>query len=299
MASALPPLNAVRAFVAAARHQSFTLAAGELHVTHSAVSRQIQALEAHLGVPLFERRVRQVSLTVEGLRFYAQADAALKQIAAAAQSVMGQAPARVVRINVRPSFAVRWLIPRLPDFVARHPGIEPHVLTTTLPPDRATERFDIAIRRGHEGWPPSVPLRPFLEDAICVVAAPALLDARPVSGPRALASLVMLSCKTRKGDWEAWLSHAQAGEIEPAGRMQFDHTHFVLQAATDGLGFAVVPMSLAERGVAAGQLRYLFPELRVPVPRHYYGEAPDAAPQVGAFIGWLEDEMAAWHARLA
>jgi len=296
MTSALPPLNAVRAFVAAARHQSFTLAANELHVTHGAISRQIKALEAYLGVSLFERRTRQVSLTVEGLKFYAQSDAALKQIAAAAQSVMGQAPTHVVRINVRPSFAVCWLIPRLPGFVERHPGIEPHVLTTTLAPDRAAEGFDVAIRRGDEGWPSSVQLRPFLHDEACIVAAPALLDAHPVAEPRALASLVLLSSRTRKRDWDDWLQHAQAGPIEPAGHMQFDHTHFVLQAATDGLGFTVAPMSLAARSVASGRLRCLFPERAMPVARYYYGVAHDAAPQARTFIAWLEDEMAGWNA---
>lgn len=292
MINTLPPLNAVRAFVAAARHQSFTLAASELHVTHSAVSRQVKALEMHLGVFLFERRTRQISLTVEGLRFFAQAEAALTQIALAAESVMGQAPERVVKINVRPSFAVRWLIPRLPDFVERYPGIEPHVLTSTLRPDKATDSFDIAIRRGHYGWPATIELRPFLEDEVCVVASPALLKSHPVIEPRALASLVLLWAKSRKGDWEDWLAHTGVEKIKPASKMQFDHEHFVLQAAMDGLGFAVVPVSLVSNGLATGQLRCLFPRLRMPVPRYYYGIAPNAVPEVRCFAEWLESELA-------
>lgn len=292
MINSLPPLNAVRAFVAAARHQSFTLAASELHVTHSAVSRQIKALETHLGVLLFERRVRQVSLTVEGLRFFAQADAALRQISLAAQSVMGQAPERVVRINVRPSFAVRWLIPRLPDFVERYPGIEPHVLTSTLRPDKAVDSFDIAIRRGHDGWPPSIELRPFLEDEVCVVASPALLDTHPITDPHSLASLALLWSKTRKADWDDWLTHTGVGKVKPASRMQFDHEHFVLQAAMDGLGFAVVPMSLVSNGLASGHLRCLFPDLRMPVPRYYYGIASNAVPEARFFAEWLEHQLA-------
>src|SRR6185437_8719478 len=121
----------VRAFVAAARRQSFTRAAAELHVTHSAVSRQIKGLEAHLGVALFERRVRQVTLTAEGQRFYAEAAAGLAQIGAAALALMARAPSRAVRISVRPSFAVRWLIPRLPAFVEQYPGIEPQIVIST------------------------------------------------------------------------------------------------------------------------------------------------------------------------
>jgi LysR family glycine cleavage system transcriptional activator len=292
MVDSLPPLNAVRAFVAAARHQSFTLAANELHVTHGAVSRQVKALEAHLGVPLFERRTRQVSLTVEGLRFYAQADAALRQIAAAAQSAMTQGDTHVVRINVRPSFAVRWLIPRLPDFVARHPAIAPHVLTSTRPPAEATDRFDIAIRRGHSDWPPSVRLHPFLDDHICLVASPALLDAHGVTTPASLASLVLLDARTRKGDWQAWATHAGLPGLKPAGHMMFDHVHLVLQAAVDGLGFAVATMSLAASGLASGQLRCPFPDLRVPAGRYYYGIVPDAVPEVRAFAAWLDEEVA-------
>jgi LysR family glycine cleavage system transcriptional activator len=290
MISPLPPLNAVRAFVAAARHQSFTLAAGELNVTHSAVSRQVQALEAYMGVQLFERRVRQISLTVEGLRFFTQADAALRQIAAATQSVMGQAPGRVVRINVRPTFAVRWLIPRLPHFVERHPGVEPLVLTSTVPPERATDPFDIAIRRGMVGWPPAALLRPFLEDEVCVVASPASLAAHPVRTPTDLSGLALLWSRTRKGDWDAWVEHTGHERIKPAGQMQFEHVHFVVQAAIDGLGFAAVPASLVATGLASGQLQCPFPELRMPITRYYFTVAADAVPKAQLFAQWLESE---------
>ena len=292
MVDSLPPLNAVRAFVAAARHQSFTLAAHELHVTHSAVSRQVKALESHLGVLLFERRVRQVSLTAAGQKFFAQADAALKQLAAAAQSAMSEAPASVLRINVRPSFAVRWLIPRLPDFVAQYPGIEPQVLTSTLAPDKAVDHFDIAIRRGREGWPSAIPLRPFLQDEACLVASPALLARHPVATPDALMPLVLLWARTRRTSWDAWLAHTGVGKLQPAGQMQFDHEYFVLQAVMDGLGFAVVPMSLVSNALASGQLRNPLPDLRMPLARYYYGVAPDAAPQAQAFAAWLDEALA-------
>ena len=293
MTERLPPLNAVRAFVAAARHQSFTLAASDLHVTHSAISRQVKTLETYMGVRLFERRIRQVSLTVEGLQFFTQADAALQQIAVAAQSLMGKVPARVVKINVRPSFALRWLIPRLPDFVRRHPAIEPQVVTTTLSPDKAMDSFDIAIRRGHDGWPASIQLRPFLEDDVCVVASPILLAAGAIDSPSRLSRLVLLWSKTRQGDWDAWSSHAAIGKIQPAGRMQFDHVHFVLQAAIDGLGFAVVPMSLAASGIATGQLHSPFADLRMPVTRYYWGMAPQAMPEAHVFAQWLESQRIA------
>ncbi len=290
MNHSLPPLNAVRAFVAAARHQSFSLAANELHITHSAVSHQVKALEAYLGVRLFERRVRQVSLTVEGLRFFKQTETALDQIASAAQSVMNQPPERVVKINVRPSFAVRWLIPRLPDFIARHPGIEPHVLTTTAAPE-ASDDFDIAIRRGVKGWSDSMQLYPFIEDDVCLVASPATVETAAITRPQALAQLTLLSAKTRKGDWDAWCEKAGIKPVTPAGQMQFDHVHFVLQAVADGLGFAAVPRSLVSSDIASGRLCCPFPNLTLPVTRYYYGIAHNAVEDTRAFAAWLESQM--------
>jgi LysR family glycine cleavage system transcriptional activator len=284
-----PPLNAVRAFVCAARHQSFTRAAVELHVTHGAVSRQVKALEQHLGVALFERRVRQVVLTADGQAFYAEAAAGLAQIGAAATALMARAPVRAVRINVRSSFAVRWLIPRLPAFVAQYPGIEPQVVTSTALPSKAAASFDVAIRRGLQGWPPSIQVRPFLDDEAQVVGAPSLFGARSVDAPRALAAHVLLSARTRKGDWDDWQHAAGLARFKPAGRLQFDHLHLVLQAALDGLGVAMGPTSLIAHDLAQGRLVSPLPHLRLPLERYYYGVSPDAGPEAQFFAEWLED----------
>eukprot|EP01036_Dinobryon_divergens_P039822 gene39822-52566_t len=160
----IPPLQTLVCFDAAARHESYTRAAQELALTQSAVSRQIGTLEAFLGVALFERRVRQVLLTPQGQQFFVQVEPALAQIGAAAQALAAPAAAHTVTINVRPSFAVRWLIPRLPGFVAQCPGIAPNVVTSTVAPEQASAPFDVAIRRGLAGWPPSVAPQPFLHD---------------------------------------------------------------------------------------------------------------------------------------
>jgi len=287
-----PPLNAVRAFAAAARHLSFTRAALELHVTHSAVSRQIKSLEAFLGVALFERRIRQVVLTAEGQQFFADVGPALAQIASAARALQAQGPARAVRINVRPSFAVRWLIPRLPSFVERYPDIEPQVITSTVMPEQALDSFDIAVRRGLDGWPPSIKVRPFLEDEVLVVGAPALFKAHPLADLRALASHVLLSAKTRKEDWDAWKKQVGAPRTRPAGRLQFDHLHFVLQAAVDGLGIALAPTSLVAHDLASGRLQSPLPTSRMTLDRYYYGLAPDAAPEAQYVAEWFEDMLA-------
>lgn len=287
-----PPLNAVRAFAAAARHLSFTRAALELHVTHSAVSRQIKSLEEFLGVALFERRIRQVALTAEGQQFFAEVEPALAQIGAAARSLQLQGPARAVRINVRPSFAVRWLIPRLPSFVERYPDIEPQVVTSTVMPEQAIDSFDIAVRRGLDGWPPSIEVQPFLEDEVLVVGAPALFETHPLPDLRALASHVLLSAKTRKDDWDAWKKQVGAPRTRPAGRLQFDHLHFVLQAAVDGLGVALAPTSLVSHDLASGRLQSPLPALRMTLERYYYGLATDAAPEAAYVAEWFEEMQA-------
>lgn len=287
----LPPLNAVRAFAAAARHQSFSRAALELHVTHSAISRQIKALEAHLGVALFERKTRQVLLTAAGHQFHAQVGPALEQMAAAAESLRGGTPLRAVKVNVRPSFAVRWLIPRLPGFVAKHPDIEPQVMTSTLPPDKAVDEFDLAIRRSTKGWQSGMQIHPFLEDEVLVVGSPALFASRPVTGPHSLASHVLLLSKSRSHDWENWKKQVSAPELNPANCLQFDHLHFVLQAAVDGLGFALAPVSLITHDVASGRLVCPLPGLRMALSRHYFGLAPNAAPETRQFVQWLMEEQ--------
>ncbi len=290
----MPPLNAVRAFVAAARHLSFTRAAAELHVTHGAVSRQVRTLEDFLGVPLFERRIRQLLLTPAGQRFQAEVEPALAQVALAAEAVRGTAPARAVRVNVRPSFAVRWLIPRLPAFVARHPAIEPQVVTSTVAPDAASAQpFDLAIRRGLSGWPPGLRLLPFLDDAAVVVGAPALLRARPVAAPQDLAAHVLLAAHSRGQDWARWRRLAGVPRLQPGGWLHFDHLHFVLQAALDGLGLALAPATTLGHDLAAGRLACPLPALRLPLERYTIGLAADASPAARAFAAWLEDERAA------
>lgn len=284
----LPPLNAVRAFVVAARHQSFTRAGLELHVSHSAISRQVKSLETHLGVALFERRVRQVQLTAAGQAFFTEAAGALAQIATAAAALQNATAPRAVRINVRPSFAVRWLIPRLADFVAQHPGIEPRVVTSTALPVNAVDDFDIAIRRGLQGWPPSIQVQAFLPDEAVLVGAPGLLVERPVTSPRALAAHVLMSARTRNGDWDDWQRKAGVARLKPAGRLMFDHHHLVLQAAIDGMGLVVAPVSLVRHDLASGRLVAVLPEIRLPLEGTYYGLAPGAGVEAVVFAGWLE-----------
>jgi LysR family transcriptional regulator, glycine cleavage system transcriptional activator len=287
MLNRLPPLNAVRAFAAAARHLSFTHAARELHVTHSAISRQIKLLESHLGVALFERKTRHILLTENGQRFYAQISVALEKISAATQSLKNVKRSRAVRINVRPTFAVRWLIPRLADFVEKHPSIEPQVITSTLPPNQATDGFDIAIRRSTVGWPLGMDVQAFLEDEVILVGSPSLFAKNPVTDLPSLSSHSMLQAKSRSHDWERWKKHIEMPDLKLAGSLHFDHLHFVLQAAVDGLGIALAPTTLIHHDLAAGRLISPFPQHRMALNRYYFGLTANANSEVQILVKWL------------
>ncbi|WP_410481053.1 LysR substrate-binding domain-containing protein [Pseudomonas plecoglossicida] len=287
MLTQLPPLNAVRAFAAAARHQSFSRAAEELHVSHRAISRHIKLLEGRLGVALFERRTRQSVLTPAGQAFYEQVSQALAQIVNAANSLTQKGSPAKVTINVRPSFAVRWLIPRLPGFMQQHPGIHPEVLTSTLAPNAAREAFDVIIRRGNSDWSATVQPHPLMEDHLRLVAAPALLQALPITTPADLLAHTLLAGKTRPDDWLQW--NRLAGLRKPGRQavLTFDHMHLVLQAAVDGLGVALCPASLLGTDLASGRLTCPLPALRVPLTRYYFGLRHDATEQTRTFINWL------------
>ncbi|WP_422776377.1 LysR substrate-binding domain-containing protein [Pseudomonas mediterranea] len=287
MIADLPPLNAVRAFAAAARHQSFSRAAEELHVSHSAVSRHIKLLEEHLGVLLFERRTRQSVLTPAGQTFYEQVSMALAQIAHAATGLTRSASRRKVTINVRPSFAVRWLIPRLPNFMALYPDIYPEVVTSTLPPDQSREAFDVVVRRGQSGWSANVQPHALLEDDLVLVAAPSLLKNQPLDNPGDLAQHSLLAGKTRRSDWPDWVKRAGIALPRTQPTLQFDHMHLVLQAAVDGLGVALCPASLLGSDLSTGRLTCPLPSLRLPLTRYYYGVSQGAAAEAQVFIDWM------------
>ncbi|MFJ2467298.1 LysR substrate-binding domain-containing protein [Pseudomonas sp. NPDC087615] len=287
MISDLPPLNAVRAFAAAARHQSFSRAAEELHVSHSAVSRHIKQLEEHLRVPLFERRTRQSVLTPAGQTFYQQISVALAQIANAATALTRGAPLRKVTINVRPSFAVRWLIPRLPNFMALYPDIQPEVVTSTLPPDQSRETFDVVIRRGQTGWSSNVQPQILLEDDMVLVASPSLLQAVPLNSAQDLLRHTLLAGRTRSMDWKNWADHTGIAQLHSQPTLQFDHMHLVLQGAVDGLGVALCPESLLGKDLSTGRLISPLPSLRLPLTRYYYGVSQEAAAETQIFIDWM------------
>ncbi|WP_044529460.1 LysR substrate-binding domain-containing protein [Herbaspirillum sp. B65] len=287
MADLTLPLNAIRAFLAAARHQSFTLAAQELNVTHGAISRQIKNLEDYLGMPLFERRIRQVLLTERGRQFFEEASPAFDILATAARRVMRDAPTRTVVINVRPSFAVRWLIPHLADFVERYPGIAPQVVTSTASVGKAGSSFDMAIRRGENNWPERLKVQRFMEDELVLVASPALLQTVPLVDVSQIVGHTLLVSRSRRNDWDDWRKLVGLKRWRGQAMLHFDHVHFVLQAVVDGLGLALSPVSLADNDLRSGRLVCPFPHLRMSLAPYYLGIDAQAGAEALLFAKWL------------
>nr|WP_202130727.1 transcriptional regulator GcvA [Methylobacterium sp. 2A] len=284
----MPPLNAVKAFEAAARHASFTRAADELHVTHGAVSRQVQMLEAWLGAPLFERHNRRVVLTEAGAAFAAEIGAALDRIALATARQVERGRPRLLHINALATFTLRWLIPRLSGFQRANPAIEVRLTTSNVPLAQLTEPFDVAIRGGPDTRPGHV-AEPFLSERRIPVCSPALLRRLPLGEPAQLRQHTLLHAATLPRVWPDWLRAAGVPDLTPQASVTLEHFYLTLQAALDGLGVAMGPERLIADDVAAGRLTLPFAGPALPA-RSYYTYVPEARaedPAIRAFCGWL------------
>ena len=248
------PLNALRAFEAAARHQNFTRAALELCVSQAALSHQIRALETRLGVRLFHRLPRGVALTDEAAALQAILGAAFDRIAAGIQQVTTGTRRHVVAAGVVGTFATGWLLPRLPAFEAAHPDIELRLQTHNNRIDLASEGLDLAIRFGDGDWQGQV-CTPVVDTAFAPACAPAL--ARQLRTPRDLAAAALLR-SFRSDEWPRWLQAADAGGIEARGAV-FDSSLALASAAASGAGVALLPLRMFERELAEGRLLQPFP----------------------------------------
>jgi LysR family transcriptional regulator, glycine cleavage system transcriptional activator len=259
------PLRALEVFEAAARHGSFKNAADELSVTPGAVSRQIATLESALELRLFERLNREVRLTGPGRAYFGEIQAAFARIEAASERVGKRGARRVVRVDATPTFALHWLIPRLPDFHARFPGVEVQLGTSVGAAKRGG--FDWIVRRDPEHFA-GMAAEPFLEERSLLVAAPAA--ARSLSLRRAadLERCRLIEIKARPDLWPSW-SKAQAIPLARfANRLELDQTIYAIQAVLEGLGVAVLPELFVADLLAASSL--LAPLREAPVVTGVY-----------------------------
>lgn len=294
----LPSLSALRAFEAAARLQNFSRAADELHVTHGAISHQVRKLEEELGVALFVRNGRHVTATPDALQFSLLLGRAFDDIAAAAQRLRpaGASANRRVTISAIPSFAARWLAPRLGGFIERHPEIEVVLQTSGKLQDLEREGIDIGIRFGRGQYLGLLTHR-LMGDTYYPVVSPAWRGGRLPVTPEDLRDATLLRSIE---PWTPWFRAAGLDWPEPAGGVRYEDLSMLIRSAIDGDGVALVRHVVVMQEIAQGQLVRLGSTSVASADDYYMVSPPRAAArtQVGALRAWLLDEVAAFQRQL-
>ena len=286
----MPSMNALAAFEAAARLGGFTEAARELDLTQSAVSHQIQGLEAQLGAALFLREGRGVRLTEAGRAYAADIAKALNMIASASLDVInGRARGGVVNLATLPTFGARWLAPRLHRFLAAHPGVVVNVTSRLTPVDFRSGGFDAAIHYDGPDW---VGARCdfLMDEAVAPVCAPGFV----ATGARDLLHAPLLHIATRPNAWAAWFA-AQGLDYGGGRGMHFEQFTTAAQAAIAGLGVALLPLFLIGPELDSGALTPALPQADAPGQRYFF-IAPEARadePAIAALRAWLQREAGA------
>jgi LysR family glycine cleavage system transcriptional activator len=287
----LPNLAALRAFEAAARHQNFSRAAEEIHVTHGAISHQIRALEQDLGIALFTRHGKRIAITAEGERFAATIRKSLTEIAASADAIKRSTSHKRLTISTLPSFASRWLAPRLGKFIDRHPDAEVVLQSSGHLTDFFREPVDVGIRFG-AGRYPGLAVEKLIDDYYYPVASPRYNGGKLPKSPQELGRYTLL----RSDDDEPWMPWFRAAGVslpEPTGGVLFQDLSMLVRLASSGGGIALVRHVVASQEIMSGELVRLF-DVSVRADYSYYlACAPQALhkPQVQAFRSWLTDEI--------
>jgi len=301
----LPPLNALRAFEAAARHLNFSRAADELSVTPGAVSQQIQNLEDYVGVALFKRTPKGLLLTDPAQIALPALREAFDRLAEAASMLTAAVDGRRLTVTVPPSFASKWLLPRLGGFEALHPDVDVWVSAGMELTDFASGEVDLAIRYGAGRYPGLEVIR-LMQETVIPVVSPELLAEHPLENLSDLAGAILLhdgspdadeSCP----DWTMWLAARGVKGVDGARGPRFNQSSLVIEAAVGWRGVALAKRALAQADLDAGRLVAPF-QIATAVDFAYYLVHPKTKgrlPQVKAFITWITDEAAAHEAALA
>lgn len=287
----LPPLSAVRVFEAAARHESFTAAAEELHITQSAVSHQVRRLEEYFGKPLFRRSPRGLTLTPAGRDYQRDLTDLLDRLDRSTDRVVHPDQADILRIKATPAFTRRWLLPRMAGFAARHPDIDYDVAVGFPPTDVSGDDVDVFIHWGCDPVDGAV-VEPFLETARTPVASPGFLDGVPdIRRPDDLLHVTLLHDKVDDG-WPEWFR--TCGLAPPALRgPRFEHCELAITAAEAGQGVDLGYLALIDRELADGRLVRLFDQ-ETPSRIIYslaYNERDAGEPRIKAFRDWIFEQI--------
>jgi LysR family glycine cleavage system transcriptional activator len=284
-------MQALRAFEAAARERSLTRAAESLHVTHGAISHQIKSLESDLGVRLVERAGRGIRLTDEGERFAARVRAAFAELTTAVQEITTRANPRLLRVSVMPSFAARWLLPRIGRFVAAYPDVDLEVSANSTNVDFRRDDADVAIRYGFGQWE-DVRVEHLLDDTFFPVCSPRIAGGVP-KRPADLARYPLL--RSDNEPWKVWFDAAGVDLPEPHRGPIFNDSSHMMQAAAEGQGIALGRGTLLGNDERNGVLVRPF-AIEAPSPRRFYLVYPPRSadsPKIAAFRAWLHSEIVA------
>ena len=293
MRQRLPPLNALKAFEAAARHESFTRAAAELFVTQGAVSHQVKALETELGLKLFNRERQRLVLTEAGREYLAVVRDALDRIALGTERLLQHQSAGVLTVSTSPDFAAKWLVHRLGHFAEAHPEIDLRVSATMHHVDFAREEVDLAVRHGDGNWPGLDTTR-LSPEQLFAVCSPKLLSGRRRLGKPADILKYPLVHMDSRADWAKWLQAAGLDDSKVIHGPVLNRASLVIDAAINGQGIALARTTLAAFDLLGGRLVRPFAEA-LRLSKTYWIVCPKATaalPKVKTFRDWLMAEAA-------
>ncbi|MDO9416654.1 LysR family transcriptional regulator [Pararhizobium sp.] len=289
----VPDVTTLQAFECAARHGSFTQAANELNLTQSAVSRQIKDLETQLGVLLFERVRQRVVLSDAGQTFLPDVRRLLHQAEETMLRAMASAHSEsTLSIASLPTFGSRWLTPRLPAFLAQHPGTTLHIASRSAAFDFEEENFDLAIHYGQPVWAHAV-CSYLCSEIILPVASPGLLARLTPGEPAELEIELLLHLATRPKMWAQWFETVGVEARAAYRGHRFDQFAMVIEAATAGLGFALLPRYLIQQELASGELLIVF-DRPMKTENSYYLVVPEGKlenPVSQAFRTWIVEQV--------
>ena len=304
MSRRLPPLNALKAFEAAARHLSFTRAAEELFVTQAAISHQIKALEEYLGIKLFRRKNRSLLLTEEGQGYFLDIKDIFTSISEATDKLLARSAKGALTVSLQPSFAIQWLVPRLVKFSERHPDIDVRIKAVDMDEGSLTDDVDVAIYYGRGNWPGLRSDKLHTEYLIPVCSPLLLTGPKPLRTPDDLTRHTLLHDTSRR-DWKAWFRQLDIDAPNVNQGPIFSHSTMVIQAAIHGQGVALGHSVLAQPEIEAGRLICPFEQVLVSKNAFYLvcQEQQSDQGKIVAFRDWMlelvEQEEARRRARLA
>lgn len=296
--SRLPTLNGLQAFEATARHMSFAAAAEELNLTPSAVSYQVRSLEDRLGVELFARLNRAIALTEAGETLYPDIREAFARMRVAVDRLSADTPENVLVVSTGPSFAAKWLSPRLFSFMDEHPEIEVRISASLKLVDFNRDGVDVGIRFGLGNYPGLEQFH-LMGDEVTVLASPGFLETHALSSAQDIASQPLIIDESmaftkEAPTWLTWFEHAKVHYSGELRGLRFNHADHAIDAAARGVGVALARTSLAIGDIEKGVLVEPFPDLRLRTALSFFLVMPPTArlkPKVAAFTQWIHREL--------